>query len=234
MLEVNRLNVFYGKIQVLWDVSLAVKPGEIVALVGANSAGKTTLLKTISGIKQAASGEITFQNQSISGLRSNRIVEKGISLIPEGRKLFGKMSVIENLEMGAYPSKAWKRKAETLEQVFKFFPILKDRQHQLTRFMSGGQQQMVAMARGLMSRPNLCLIDEPSCGLAPLVVKEMFTVIRDLRDQGISIFLVEQNVQKTLEIADRAYVLENGRVVLEGESKRLLKEELIKKAYLGL
>jgi branched-chain amino acid transport system ATP-binding protein len=234
MLRVNRLNVFYEKIQVLWDVSVEVKPGEIVALIGANSAGKTTLMKTIAGIRQAASGEITYQNQSIIGMRSNRIVEKGISLIPEGRKLFGKMSVIENLEMGAYLPMAWKRKDETLEQVFKIFPVLKDRQNQQTRYMSGGQQQMVAMARGLMSRPKLCLIDEPSCGLAPMIVKEMFDEIRDLRDQGISIFLVEQNVQKTLEIADRAYVLENGRVVLEGDSRQLLKEDLIKKAYLGL
>lgn len=234
MLEVERVNAGYGKIQVLWDVSLHIESGEIVALVRANSAGKTTLLKSISGLKQPSSGVVTFEGRRITGLKSHDIVSQGISHIPEGRQLFADMSVRENLEMGAYLPAAWKIRAETIEKVFDIFPILKERQNQLARTLSGGQQQMVAMARGLMSRPKLCIIDEPSCGLAPIVVAEMFSVIQGLRREGIAIFLVEQNVQQTLEISDRAYVLENGRIVLEGESRKLLNEELIKKAYLGL
>jgi branched-chain amino acid transport system ATP-binding protein len=234
MLAVEGLNVFYGKIQVLWDVSLNISEGEIVALVGANSAGKTTLLKTISGLMKAASGTVSFNGQNITGLKSHSVVERGISHIPEGRKLFPDMSVRENLEMGAYLPDVWKRKKETLARVYEIFPVLEEREGQLARTLSGGQQQMVAMGRGLMCRPKLCIIDEPSCGLAPIVVSEMFEIIKGLRNEGIAIFLVEQNVQQTLEIADRAYVLENGRVVLEGESKDLLNEEMIKKAYLGL
>ena len=234
MLEVSRLNVSYGKIQVLWDVSVNIREGEIVALVGANSAGKTTLLKTISGLKTAVSGTITYQGRRIDGLKSHNIVQQGISHIPEGRMLFPDMSVRENLEMGAYPKHVWPHKEDILENVYNLFPILKERRNQLARTLSGGQQQMVAMGRGLMSKPRLCIIDEPSCGLAPIVVTEMFAIIQALRDQGIAIFLVEQNVQQTLEIADRAYVLENGRVVLEGDSRHLLEEEMIKKAYLGL
>lgn len=234
MLEINNLNAFYGKIQVLWDVSLQVKKNEIVALVGANSAGKTTLMKIISGVKDAASGEIHYEGKAILGRKSNAIVEMGISHIPEGRKLFPDMTVLENLEIGAYQSNAWRQRTRTLERVYEIFPILKERKAQLARTMSGGQQQMVAMARGLMSKPKLCIIDEPSSGLAPIVVTEMFKVIENLRDQGISVFLVEQNVQQTLELADRGYVLENGRIVLEGDSKTLLAEDMIKKSYLGL
>jgi branched-chain amino acid transport system ATP-binding protein len=234
MLEVNNIDTFYGMIQSLWDVSLKIEAAEIVALVGANGAGKTTLLNTISGLLHPASGSIEFLGKRIDGLKSHSIVELGISHIPEGRRLFPDMSVRENLEMGAYLQRAWKQKEETLDKVYKLFPILKARQGQLARTLSGGEQQMVAMGRGLMSRPSLCIIDEPSSGLAPLVVEEIFRIIQGLRDQGIAIFLIEQNVQQTLEIADRAYVLENGRVTLEGESKQLLEEELIRKAYLGL
>lgn len=234
MLDIKKLNASYGKIQVLWDVSLHIKEAEIVALVGANSSGKSTLMKVISGIKDATSGEIEYEGEKILGRKSNVIVELGISHIPEGRKLFPDMTVLENLEMGAYLPNAWKKKDETLEKMYEIFPILKDRTAQLARTLSGGQQQMVAMARGLMSRPKLCIIDEPSAGLAPIVVKEMFKVIEDLRKDGISVFLVEQNVQQTLEIADRAYVLENGRIVLEGDSNQLLNDDMIKKAYLGL
>ena len=234
MLEVSNIDTFYGKIQALWGVSLRIDESEIVALVGANGAGKTTLLNTISGLLRPASGSVGFQGKRIDGLMSHAIVELGLSHIPEGRKLFPDMSVRENLEMGAYNKRVWKHKQETLDKVYQLFPILKARQGQLARTLSGGEQQMVAMGRGLMSRPRLCIIDEPSSGLAPIVVDEIFNIIQGLRDQGIAIFLIEQNVQQTLEIADRAYVLENGRVTLEGESKELLEEEVIRKAYLGL
>jgi len=234
MLEVSKIDTFYGKIQALWGVSLKIEEAEIVALVGANGAGKTTLLNTISGLLRPASGSVGFQGKRIDGLMSHAIVELGLSHIPEGRKLFPDMSVRENLEMGAYNKRVWKHKQETLDKVYQLFPILKARQGQLARTLSGGEQQMVAMGRGLMSRPRLCIIDEPSSGLAPIVVDEIFGIIQGLRDQGIAIFLIEQNVQQTLEIADRAYVLENGRVTLEGESKELLEEEVIRKAYLGL
>jgi branched-chain amino acid transport system ATP-binding protein len=234
MLAARNLDTFYGKIQALWDVSFAIDEMEIVALVGANGAGKTTLLNTISGVLQPAAGTVEFLGNRIDGLRSHAIVELGMSHIPEGRKLFPDMSVRENLEMGAYPKRVWEHKQEILAEVYQLFPLLKTRQGQLARTLSGGEQQMVAMGRGLMSRPRLCIIDEPSSGLAPIVVDEIFNIIQGLRDQGIAILLVEQNVQQTLEIADRAYVLENGRVILEGESKQLLEEELIRKAYLGI
>ena len=234
MLEVSNIDTFYGKIQALWGVSLKIDEAEIVALVGANGAGKTTLLNTISGLLRPASGSVEFLDKRIDGLKSHAIVELGMSHIPEGRGLFADMSVRENLEMGAYTKRVWKHKQETLDKVYQLFPILKARQGQLARTLSGGEQQMVAIGRGLMSRPRLCIIDEPSSGLAPLMVDEMFSIIQGLRDQGIAIFLIEQNVQQTLEIADRAYVLENGRVTLEGESKKLIEEELIRKAYLGL
>jgi len=234
MLAVSHINTFYGKIQALWDVTLKIEEAEIVALVGANGAGKTTLLNTISGLLRPASGSVEFLGKRIDGLKSHAIVELGMSHIPEGRKLFPDMSVHENLEMGAYPKRVWKRKQEILNDVYQRFPFLKARQAQLARTLSGGEQQMVAMGRGLMSRPKLCIVDEPSSGLAPIVVDEIFQIIRGLRDQGIAIFLIEQNIQQTLEISDRAYVLENGRVILAGESQKLLQEELIKKSYLGL
>lgn len=234
MLEVNNLGTFYGKMQVLWDVSLRIDEGEIVAMVGANSAGKTTLLNTISGILCPASGSVEFLGRRIDGLTPNAIVELGISHVPEGRRLFADMSVFENLEMGAYPYHAWKQRGETLNQVYQIFPILKERAGQLARTLSGGEQQMIAMGRGLMSRPRLCMFDEPSYGLAPIVVSEVFRVIKSLRDQGITILLIEQNVRNALEIADRAYVLENGRVVLEGACGELLQSDYIRKAYLGL
>jgi branched-chain amino acid transport system ATP-binding protein len=234
MLEVRDINTFYGKIQALWDVSLSIHDGEIVALVGSNGAGKTTLLNTISGLLHPASGTVEFLGRRVDTLTPYAIVELGISHIPEGRKLFPDMSVRENLEMGAYTHRAWKQRHHTLTTVYELFPILQTRQGQLARTLSGGEQQMVAMGRGLMSRPQLCIIDEPSSGLAPLIVDEIFTIVQGLRNQGIAIFLIEQNVQQTLEIADRAYVLENGRITLAGDSKELLQEELIRKAYLGL
>ena len=234
MLEVSNIETFYGKIQVLWGVSLKIEEAEIVAMVGGNGAGKTTLLNTISGLLRPASGSVAFRGKRIDGLKPHAIVELGMSHIPEGRRLFPDMSVRENLEMGAYTKRVWKDKQETFNTVYELFPLLKARQGQIAGTLSGGEQQMVAMGRGLMSRPRLCFIDEPSSGLAPLMVEEIFRIIQDLRDQGIAILLIEQNVQQTLEIADRAYVLENGRITLEGESKQLLQEELIRKAYLGL
>lgn len=234
MLEINNINTFYGQIQALWDVCLKIDEGEIVALIGANGAGKSTLLHTISGIIRPTSGSITFLDQRIDGLSPHSIVELGISHIPEGRKLFTDMSVRENLEMGAYSSRAWKQKQETLEQVYQLFPMLKERAGQLARTLSGGEQQMVAMGRGLMSKPKLCIIDEPSNGLAPRLVLEVFQKIKSLREQGITILLIEQNVRHTLEIADRACVMENGRIALEGSCDDLLKSDHVRKAYLGL
>jgi branched-chain amino acid transport system ATP-binding protein len=234
MLEVSSIDVFYGKSQALWDVSLRVDEGEIVALVGANGAGMTTLLNTVCGLLRPASGTVEYLGQSIGGLAPHSIVELGISHVPEGRRLFDQMSVAENLEMGAYSPEAWQCRQDTLHQVCEVFPILEERQGQLARTLSGGEQQMVAMGRGLMSRPKLCMFDEPSYGLAPLLVKEIFRIIQGLRDQGVTILLVEQNVRQSLEIADRAYVLENGRIALEGTCEELLQKDLIKKAYLGL
>jgi len=234
MLEASNIDTFYGKAQALFGVSLRVNEAEIVALVGANGAGKTTLLNTISGLLCPASGSVEFLGKRIDGLTPHAIVELGISHIPEGRRLFPDMSVRENLEMGAYPNRVWKQKEETLEQVYQVFPVLKEREGQLARTLSGGEQQMVAMGRGLMSRPRLCIFDEPSSGLAPRLVLEVFRVIKSLREQGLTILLIEQNVRHTLETADRAYVLENGRVVLEGACDELLHSDHVRKAYLGL
>lgn len=234
MLAVNNLDTFYGKIQALWDVSVKIDEAEIVALIGTNGAGKTTLLNTITGLLHPDSGSIEFLGKKIDGLKSHDILELGLSHIPEGRKLFPDMSVYENLEIGAYTKRVWKNRREILDEVYGLFPVLKSRQRQLASTLSGGEQQMVAIGRGLMSQPRLCFIDEPSSGLAPLMVDEIFRIIPGLRHKGIAVFLIEQNVQQTLEISDRAYVLENGRVTLAGESKQLLQEELIRKAYMGL
>lgn len=234
MLEVNAVNTYYGKVRALWDVSLRVDEKEIVALVGANGAGKTTLLHTISGMIHPTSGSVQFRGQRIDRLLSYQIVKIGISHIPEGGKPFPDMTVHENLEMGAYHDETWKKREETAEEVYKIFPILKERAGQLARTLSGGERQMLAVGRGLMSRPKLCALDEPSYGLSPILVKEIFSVIRVLRDQGMTLLVVEQNVQQTLEIADKAYVLENGRIVSEGKSRELLQNDHIKKAYLGL
>jgi branched-chain amino acid transport system ATP-binding protein len=234
MLEVSNLDVFYGKSQALRDVSLRVDEGEIVALVGANGAGKTTLLNTISGLLRPASGSVEFLGKRIDRQAPHNIMKLGICQIPEGRKLFTDMTVQENLEMGAYTSAAWKRKEETLQQVYQLFPILKERAGQSASKLSGGEGQMVAIARGLMSSPRLCMFDEPSYGLAPKLFSEVIQVIKRLREQGITIFLVEQNVRHTLEAADRAYVLENGQIALEGKGRDLLQNDLVKKAYLGL
>jgi branched-chain amino acid transport system ATP-binding protein len=234
ILEVNYISTFYGRLQALWDVCLKMNEGEIVALVGANGAGKTTLLKTISGLLRPTSGKIDFMGQRIDIVPPHVIVELGISHIPEGRHLFSEMSVEENLEIGAYTPRAWKRRQETAREVYQLFPILKERGRQLAVTLSGGEQQMLAMGRGLMSRPKLYIIDEPSNGLAPRVAAEVFQIIRSLRERGMTVLLIEQNVRQTLEVADRAYVLENGRIVLDGCCADLLESEHVKKAYLGL
>ena len=234
MLAVSNLDVFYGKAQALRGVSLRVNEGEIVALVGANGAGKTTLLNTISGLLRPASGSVEFLGERIDRLEPHKIMKLGICQIPEGRKLFSDMTVGENLEMGAYSSEAWKRRKETLEQVYKIFPVLEERRGQSAKKLSGGERQMVAIGRGLMSTPRLCMFDEPSYGLAPKLFSEVLEAIKHLREQGITIFLVEQNVRNTLETADRAYVMENGQIALEGKGKDLLQNDMVKKAYLGL
>jgi branched-chain amino acid transport system ATP-binding protein len=234
MLELNSVNTHYGKVRALWDVSLRVDEKEITALVGANGAGKTTMLNTISGMIRPTSGSIQFCGQGIDRLPPYQIVKIGISHIPEGGKPFPDMTVHENLEMGAYHDATWRKREETIEQVYRIFPILKERAGQLARTLSGGERQMLAVGRGLMSQPKLCMFDEPSYGLSPLLVKEIFNVVKVLRGEGMTLLLVEQNVQQTLEIADRAYVLENGRIVSEGKSKELLQNDHIKKAYLGL
>ncbi len=234
MLELNMINTFYGKVQCLWDLSLKVGEGEIVALVGANGSGKTTLLNTICGLMSPASGSISFLGKRIEGLAPHFVVEMGLSHIPESGRVFPEMTVHENLEMGAYPYHAWRKKEETLSHVYQVFPKLKERGGQLARTLSGGEKQMLAMGRGLMSRPRLCMFDEPSYGLAPRLVLDVFKIVNFLRQQGITILLVEQNVRHTLEIADRAYVLENGRVVLEGLGEELLESDYVRKAYLGL
>ena len=234
MLEVCNIDTRYGKIQALWDICLEVNQAEIVALVGSNGAGKTTLVNTISGLLRPTAGSVLFQGEKIDGLPSHEIVSLGISHVPQGGKVFPDMNVRENLEMGSYPMHAWKQKAETFEQVYQLFPRLKERQNQLARTLSGGEHQMLAIGRALMSKPQLCIFDEPSYGLAPLLVKEMFQIIQNLREQGITILLIEQNVHRALEIADRAYVLENGRLSLQGNSDELLQSDHVRKAYLGL
>ena len=234
MLTVSNVDTRYGKIQALWDVSLEVKQAEIVALVGSNGAGKTTLINVIAGLLQPTSGSVFFQGKRIDSLPSHAIVEMGISLVPQGGRVFREMNVHENLEMGSYPIRAWRQKAETFDQVYRLFPRLQERQNQLARTLSGGEHQMLAIARALMSKPTLCIFDEPSYGLAPLLVTEMFQIIRNLKEQGITVFLIEQNVRHALEIADRAYVLENGRICLQGPCAELLGSDHVRKAYLGL
>ena len=234
MLEVQNINCFYGNVQALWDVSLKVEEGEIVALLGANGAGKTTLLNMITGLVKPASGHTTFIGQSLDGVPSHSVMEKGIAYLPEGGRIFPDMSIKENLEMGAYPKSMWKSRKAAMVRAFELFPKLRERQKQMASTLSGGEKQMLAMARGLMSGPKLCLFDELSYGLAPIMVTEVFKIVKSLREQGITVLLVEQNVKQSMEIADRAYVLENGRVALEGSCNDLMNNDYVKKAYLGL
>ena len=234
MLKIESISAQYGDIKVLWDASLEISSKEMVTMVGSNGSGKTTLINTIMGMMHPASGRIEFLGAPIHQLPPHKIVERGISLIPEGRKLFPEMTVVENLELGAYFPNARKKIPETLRWVFELFPRLQERETQLAGTLSGGEQQMVTVGRGLMSLPQLLLIDEPSMGLAPIVVAELFRTIRKINDEGMTVFLVEQNARQAMEISDRTYVLENGRIVREGKSKDLLKDDNIRKAYLGL
>jgi branched-chain amino acid transport system ATP-binding protein len=234
MLEVSNINVSYGNVQALWDVSLRVEEGKIVALLGANGAGKTTLLNTMTGMLKPTSGSVTFKGERIDNLPSDKIIEKGIAYLPEGGRLFPDMTIKENLEMGAYPRKLWKNRKPDLERIYKMFPILDERKAQLSRTMSGGERQMLAMGRALMSNPNMCFFDELSYGLSPKMAQEVFKIVKQLHSEGITVLLVEQNVYQTLEIADYAYVIENGKIVKEGEGKSMLEDDYIKQAYLGV
>ncbi len=234
MLRVNHINVFYGKIQVLWDVSFTIGEKEIVTLIGPNGAGKTTVLNTLSSLVHPTSGTVEFLGVRIDRMPTYRIIELCISHIPEGGQSFPEMTVRENLELGAYIPRVQREKQASLEWVYEMFPVLRERSKQLAKTLSGGERQMLAIGRGLMSKPRLCMLDEPSYGLAPLLVGEIFRIIGGLREQGTTILLVEQNVKHTLEISDRAYLLENGKVVLEGASGRFLQNNYVRQAYLGL
>jgi len=233
VLEVKDIEVYYGAIHALKKMSLQVKQGSIVTLIGANGAGKTTTLKTISGILRPRSGTVSFKDVDISKVAPEKIVAMGISQVPEGRRVFAAMSVLENLEMGAYLRKDKKAIAADMENVFGRFPRLKERRKQMAGTLSGGEQQMLAIGRALMARPQLLLMDEPSMGLAPLLVKEIFAIIKDINERGTTILLVEQNAHMALSIADQAYVIETGEIVLQGAAAELLQSEAVKKAYLG-
>lgn len=234
MLEVENLNVFYGAIHALQGVSFNVNEGEIVTLIGANGAGKSTTLRTISGLLRAREGSIRFQGQDISTLPAEQIVQLGISQVPEGRKIFAPLTVRENLMMGAYTRTDRAEIESSMQRVFTSFPRLKERLHQLGGTLSGGEQQMLATGRGLMSRPTLLLLDEPSMGLSPILVEEIFRIIQEINKQGTSILLVEQNAQMALAIANRAYVLETGRIVLSGSAREISNNPQVKAAYLGI
>jgi branched-chain amino acid transport system ATP-binding protein len=234
VLEIKNIDVFYGDVQVIWDVAFEVKKGEIVALIGANGAGKSTTLKTISGIVRPRKGEVVFDGAPIHKIEPYKLIEKGLALCPEARRLFVEMTVEENLDMGSLKGEAKKQRQKTKEMVFELFPRLGERRRQLAGTLSGGEQQMVAIGRGLMSLPKLLMFDEPSLGLAPILVREVFNVIKRIREAGTTVLIVEQNTKQTLSIADRAYVLETGKITLQGTGQALLKDEHVKKAYLGV
>ncbi len=231
MLKISDLNVFHGNLQVLWGIDLKVEEGEIVALIGSNGAGKTTAVETIFGLNKADRGKIEFMGEDITGLPAYDIVRRGLVLIPEKRELFPKMTVLENLKLGAYVSGGG---SDRLERIFDLFPVLNERKKQLACTLSGGEQQMLAIARGLMSNPKMLVLDEPSIGLSPLLVSMVFESIKRLNEEGVTILLVEQNVASALELCSRGYVLESGRIKLEGSSRELLNNEHVKAAYLGI
>jgi branched-chain amino acid transport system ATP-binding protein len=233
MLKVENLHVHYGAIHALQGVSFNLTEGEIVALIGSNGAGKSTLLNTVSGILQSTEGKVEYLDEVISGTPPQDIVRKGVIQVPEGRKIFPSMTVVENLEMGGFTVDSRALINERIEEMFKRFPLLNDRRKQLGGTLSGGEQQMLAIARGLMAGPKLMLLDEPSMGLAPVLVEQIFDIIEEINNSGTSILLVEQNAQMALSIADRAYVLETGRVVLEGDASKVMKNEMVIEAYLG-
>lgn len=230
----ENIDVFYGDLQVLWDVSFEVNEGEIVALVGANGAGKSTTLKTISGLLTPTNGRITFLNQRLDQVPAHKIIEHGVAQVPEGRRLFPEMTVRENLIMGSLSPQAKAKRDETIAWIFALFPRLCEREKQMAGTLSGGEQQMLAVGRGLMALPKLIMFDEPSLGLAPILVAEIFRIIERIKQEGVTVLIVEQNTKHTLGICDRAYVLENGRVVLSGTGQELLDNEHVKQAYLGI
>lgn len=233
MLEIKDLHVKYDAISAVKGVSLNVNQGELVSLIGANGAGKTTILRTISGLIKASEGSITFEGQDITNASTSGIVAKGIVQVPEGRQIFSKMTIEENLKLGAFTQKDKKRNEETIERSFELFPILKARYKQLAGTLSGGEQQMLAICRAIMTSPKLLLLDEPSMGLSPLMTQQVFDVIQTLKSEGITMLLVEQNAYDALEISDRAYILETGLVTIEGESSKLTEDPAVKRAYLG-
>ncbi len=234
MLTVDHLDVAHGEVQVLFDVSLTVPPGEIVSIVGANAAGKTTLLLALSGLLKKKTGSIRFEGEPIESLAPNAIVDRGIVHIPQGRRVFPMLSIQENLEVGAYSQRTRVDRKGLLEEMYAFFPRLHELRHQLAGSLSGGEQQMLAIARGLMAKPKLLTVDEPSLGLSPILVENTFKILEKINQEGVTVLLVEQNVVRALKMAHRAFVIENGRIVLEGPGPELLKNEHLKKAYLGM
>lgn len=234
ILHIDGIDVFHGGFQALWDVSMEIRRGEILALIGANTAGKSTMLDTISGLLHPAKGSIVFEGRDISRLDPYRIVDLGITQISEGRRIFPEMSVMANLLMGCYTPRARPHREKNLKRVFELFPVLRERKNQTSKTLSGGEQQMMVIGRALMSEPGLMLIDEMSLGLAPIVVNELFKILKEIRESGITILLVEQNVRKSIQEADRAYILENGRMVMSGDAWELREEEQLKKAYFGI
>ena len=233
MLEVKDLKVYYGMIQAIKGVSFHVNEGEVIALIGANGAGKTTILHTVSGLLAPKEGSVVFEGKDITKIPGHKIVSMGMAHVPEGRRVFAQLSVLQNLKMGAYTRKDKEEIANTLKTVFDRFPRLEERQNQMAGTLSGGEQQMLAMGRALMSHPKIILMDEPSMGLSPIFVNEIFDIIKEVSKSGTTVLLVEQNAKKALSIADRAYVLETGNIVLEGKASQLLNDDSIKKAYLG-
>jgi len=235
MLRVERIKVSYDEVPALHEVTFKVEPGQIVSIVGANGAGKSTILKAISSVLRLDEGSISFENQRIDQVPAHRLVDMGIAHVPEGRRLFARLSVQQNLTLGAYTKKSPEHREATLKNIFKLFPILEDRKNQRAGTLSGGEQQMLAIARGLMSKPKLLMLDEPSMGIMPKLITEIFEMIQRVnKEEGITILLVEQNVQEALELAHYAYVLQTGRIVMEGKPTDLLQTDMIKKAYLGL
>ena len=234
LLEVKGINTYYGESQALWDVTFQVEQGMLVTLLGANGAGKTTTLKTICGLLKPESGEITFAGEPIHPLPVHEIADRGITLIPEGRQLFPQMNVEENLIAGSYLKRAKGKRKKNLERVYELFPVLKERRRQVAETLSGGEQQMLAIGRALMQDPRLIMFDEPSLGLAPILVQNVFSIIKDLHNHGATILLVEQNVNQAIKVADYCYVIENGRIVMEGTGSDLEKDEKVREAYLGM
>lgn len=234
LLDIKNINCFYGDVQVIYDVSMHIEEGEVISLIGANGAGKSTILKTISGLMKPRSGDIMFENKSIVNLHPEKIVERGIIHVPEGRRLFSLMTVKENLDVGAHNSRAYPNLDETLKEVYALLPRLEEREKQKAITLSGGEQQMVAIGRGMMAKPKILMMDEPSLGLAPVLINEIFITIRRIADQGTTVLLVEQDVRHSLNLSDRGYVLEHGRIVMEGKGQELLENPNIKEAYLGI